>query len=237
MTTRSTIRATTALIAGALLALAVPLAASAHIHVDPNHVAAGSDALLQFAVPNESATAGTNKVTLTIPQDTPFADVSYVAVPGWTTELTKEKLANPIKGDNGDITEAVTKVTWTANAGSEIADGQIGIFPLEVGNVPNTGSIILKVDQAYTDGTVVSWSETGAAAEHPAPVLYVNDAPPSDGHSMGSPSVTASAVPISDIAPAPASSDLIARVLGIGGLVLGAVALVIALTRRGKSAE
>jgi uncharacterized protein YcnI len=226
-----------ALVAGALLALAAPLAASAHVHIDPNQVSAGSDALLQFAVPNESATAGTTKVTLTIPQDTPFADVSYVAVPGWTTELTKVQLAKPIKGDNGDITEAVTTVTWTANPGSEITDGQIGIFPLEVGNVPNTGSIVLTVDQAYSDGTVVSWSDTGATAEHPAPVLYVNDAPPTDEGTVVAPSVTASAVPISDVAPAPASSDLIARVLGIGGLVLGAVALVIALTRRSKSAE
>ena len=237
MTTRFTIRASTALIAGALLALAAPLAASAHIQVDPNHVAAGSDALLQFSVPNESATAGTTKVTLTIPQDTPFADVSYVAVPGWTTELTKKTLTTPIKGDNGDITEAVTTVTWTAKAGSEITDGQIGLFKLEVGNVPNTGSIFLKVDQSYTDGTVVSWSEAGASAQRPAPVLYVNDAPPSDGHSMGSPSVMASAVPIAEGAPSAGSSDVIARGLGIGGLVLGAVALVVVLTRRSKSAE
>lgn len=237
MTTRFTVRATTALIAGALLAVAVPLAASAHVHVDPNQVSAGSDALLQFSVPNESATAGTNKVTLTIPEATPFADVSYVAVPGWTTELTTTKLAIPIKGDNGDITEAVTTVTWTATAGSEITDGQIGLFKLEVGNVPDTGSILLKVDQAYTDGTVVSWSETGATAQHPAPVLYVNDAPPSDEGAVIAPSVTASAVPISDVAPAPAASDLVARGLGIAGLVLGAVALVIALTRRTKSAE
>jgi uncharacterized protein YcnI len=228
---KRSIHAAAALAAGLLLAVAAPLAASAHVTVGPNQADAGSFALISFKVPTESATAVTNKVVVTIPQDTPFAYVSYVPVPGWTTELTTEKLAKPIKGEDGDITEAVTTVTWTASPGAEITDGQLQLFPLSVGPVPDTGSIVLAAQQTYSDGTVVEWNGTEEGAEHPAPVLYVNDTPPSDHHSGGA------TVEAHDDAQAPAASDdVLARVLGIGGLVVGIVGLVIGITGRRKTA-
>jgi uncharacterized protein YcnI len=227
---RSIYKAATALAAGLLLALAAPLAASAHVTVGPNQATAGSFTLISFKVPTESATAVTNKVVVTIPQDTPFAYVSYVPVPGWTTELTTEKLATPIKGEDGDITDAVTSVTWTASPGSEITDGQLQLFPLSVGPVPDTGSIVLAAQQTYSDGTVVDWNGTEAGAEHPAPVLYVNDTPPSDHHSDDS-----DATVEAEHTAAP-TDDVLARVLGIGGLVVGIVGLVIGITGRRKTA-
>lgn len=219
---------------GAMLALAAPLAASAHVTVGPNQAAAGSYALIQLKVPTESATAVTTKIVLNLPQDTPFGDVSYVAVPGWSTELTTETLATPIKNDDGEVTEAVTKVTWTAEPGSEIEAGQLGVFPLSVGPVPDTGHIVLAVDQSYSDGTVVSWSGVGADAEHPAPILYVNDAPPgaTDEEETG-PAVEATP----SESAVDAGPDVLARVLGIGGLLLGVIALVIAVTGRRKPAD
>ncbi|MEP6479184.1 MAG: YcnI family protein [Rhodoglobus sp.] len=232
MNKRSLYQAVTAVAAGLLLAAAAPLAASAHVTVGPNQAAAGSFTLISFKVPTESATAVTNKIVVTLPQDTPFAYVSYVPVPGWTTELTTEKLATPIKGEDGDITDAVTSVTWTASPGSEIQDGQLQLFPLSVGPVPDTGSIVLAAQQTYSDGTVVEWNGTAEGAEHPAPVLYVNDTPPSDHHSDGATVETAH-----DATTAPAASDdVLARVLGIGGLVVGIVGLVIGITARRKTA-
>ncbi|MBX3100182.1 MAG: YcnI family protein [Salinibacterium sp.] len=223
-----------ALAAGTALALAAPLAASAHVSLENNTAEAGSFAILTFKVPNESATEGTTKVEVSLPTDTPFAYVSYVPVPGWTTEVTVEPLDTPIEGEDGTITEATTKVTWTAAAGSEITDGQLQFFPLSVGPIPDTGSIVLPVAQTYSDGTVVNWSETGDGAEHPAPVLFVNDAPAADHHA----GADDAAVGVSDEHASSASSaDVLARVLGIGGLVLGVVALVIAVAGRRKSAE
>jgi len=227
-----------ALATGVLLAIAVPLTASAHVTLASNRAAAGSDALLSFIVPTESATATTTKLELTIPQATPFADVSYIAVPGWTTQLVKETLDTPIIGDNGSITEAVTHVVWTATPGSEIVAGQVGIFPLEVGPVPNTGSIGLAIDQTYSDGTVVSWSETGENAKHPVPVLYVNDTPSAGDKDTSEPGaeVTATAGAVPYDAGTGAEPDVPARVLGIGGLVLGVIALVVAITTRRPTA-
>ena len=100
-----------------------------------------------------------------------------------------------------------------------------------MGPIPDTGSIVLPVEQTYTDGSVVSWSETEDDAELPAPVLYVNDAPAADHHAGGDDDA---ALEVTDSAST-SSSDVLARVLGIGGLVLGVVALVIAITGRRKA--
>ena len=226
-------RTAVALAAGTTLALAAPLAASAHVTLDENTAAAGSFALISFKVPNESATETTTKVEVTLPSDTPLAYVSYVPVAGWNAELTTTILDTPVEGEDGTVTEAVTKVTWTADPGSEITDGQLQLFPLSVGPIPNTGSIALPVDQTYSDGTVVSWSESGDDAEHPAPVLFINDAPATDHHGDGA--EDDAAIEVTDDSSSTSSSDTLARVLGIGGLVLGAVGLVIAITGRRKN--
>lgn len=233
---KSTItRASIALGAGALLAIAAPLAASAHVTVDPGQAEAGSYTVITVKVPNESETAGTTKVELTLPADTPFSSVRYVPVAGWTAELVRETLPEPVKVGESEITEAVTKVIWTADSGSEIEAGQLQLFPLSVGPVPDTGSIVLAADQTYDDGSVVSWSETEEGAEHPAPVLYVNDEPVDDHHGAAGGDHDAEEGEHAEASAAASSDDVLARVLGIGGLVVGAVGIVLAVTARRKA--
>ncbi len=200
--------------AALILALAVPASASAHVTVSPNSAAAGSYTLLDLKVPNESATEVTTKVELSLPVDTPFSSVSYVPVPGWTTKLIRETLPSPVTVGNNTITEAVTTVTWSADPGYEIADGQLQVFPLSLGPVPDVGSIVFTADQTYSDGTVVSWAETGSDAMHPAPTLYVNDAAPAGHHGE------------TESAP---GADVVARGIGIGGLVVGAIGVAVAI--------
>ena len=246
MKTRTIVRTATALAAGAVLALAAPLAAGAHVSITPDSAAAGSYAVVTFKVPNESAAASTTTLTVTLPADTPFTSVRYVPVPGWTTELTTETLPAPVTVGDSEINEAVTAVTWTAGAGSEITAGQLQLFALSVGPVPDTGSIVLAADQTYSDGSVVSWSGTDEGAELSAPVLYVNDEAPSDGHGAAAPHDEEPAGPVDtgsdDAGASPktdpavdASGDTVARVFGVGGLVLGAVGLVLALRTRRRS--
>ena len=38
-------------------------------------------------------------------------------MPGWTVAVEKTKLAKPVTTDDGQVTEAVTKITWTATDG------------------------------------------------------------------------------------------------------------------------
>lgn len=223
--------------AGTLLAVAAPLAASAHVTITPNTSEPGSYALVTFRVPNESATAVTNRVEVDIPAATPFSSVSYVPVAGWDVSLVTETLPKPIKVDANELKEAVTKVIWTAHPGSEIADGQLQLFSLSVGAVPETGRILLPIIQTYGDGTAVHWDGATADSEHPAPTLYVTDAPVASHHDDAE--VTAATEPEAHAgtAAATSASDPLARGLGIAGLMLGAVGIVLgAVTLRRRTA-
>jgi len=217
--------------AALLLAFVTPVGASAHVTVSPDTAPAGSYALVNIKVPNESATAVTVKIEVSLPTDTPIASVSYVPVAGWETKLERTQLPTPVKIGENTVTEAVTKVVWTATPGNEISAGQLQVFGLSLGPVPDTGKIVLAADQYYSDNTVVSWDETGTSASHPAPVLYVNDAPPADGHGEATPTNEAMA---EGTVPSTTASDSVARALGVGGLVVGAISIVLAVaaTRR-----
>jgi uncharacterized protein YcnI len=240
MKKRRTLSAAVPLAAGAglLLALAAPLAASAHVTVSPNTASAGSYALVTLKVPNESATAVTDRLELELPTDTPFSSVSYVPVSGWDAELVRETLPEPVTVGGNEVTEAVTSIVWTAQPGFEVASGQLQLFPVSLGPVPEVDKIVFVAHQGYSDGTVVSWSDTEEGAEHPAPTLYVNAAPASDHHGAGDAGGHEGDDPTAgdgeqsdtadDAAGASASTDAVARGIGIGGLVVGAVGIAIA---------
>ncbi len=217
-------KAAIALGAGALLAVAIPLSASAHVTVTPYTAKPGEFALVTFKVPNESGTASTTKVEIDLPSDTAFQYVSYVPVPGWTGELVTTTLDKPIKVEGNELKEGVTRVIFTANEGQGIADGQLQLFQISVGPVPDVGRLYLPTTQTYSDGKVVKWSDRGGDAEHPAPVLYVNDAPVVS-HDEDAEVTAASQA---ENAPA-ATTDVVARSIGIGGLVVGAVGVVVAI--------
>ena len=89
---RTTLRSGAALTL-ALAATAAPaLPAAAHVRVIPEATASGGYAALTFRVPNESDTAATTKLVVTLPQDRPLATVSVRPVPGWTAKDTTAKL-------------------------------------------------------------------------------------------------------------------------------------------------
>jgi uncharacterized protein YcnI len=229
--------AVTAIVAGAVLAVAAPLAASAHVTIGTNQADPGSYPVIDFKVPTESATATTTAIDITLPTDTPFGFVAYVPVAGWDAELVRETLDTPIETEDGTVTEAVTHVIWTAQPGHEITAEQYGIFPVLLGGVPDTGHIVLPVAQTYSDGTVVNWSEEGDDAEHPAPILYVNDEPAADHHGGSEGDDHDAGVEVDhEAATASSSTDAVARGLGIGGLVVGAVGVVVAILSRRKPA-
>jgi uncharacterized protein YcnI len=234
--------ASVAAASAALLLLGAPLAASAHVRVDPGQAAPGSYTNLTFKVPTESATAGTVKLVVDLPTKTPFTSVSYLPLAGWTTTVDTEKLATPVKTDDGTITQAPIRVTWTAQSGTQIAPGQFQQFVISAGAVPDTGSVMLPAHQYYSDGTVVDWDQptpaSGKEPEHPAPTLYIDD-----------PAPTGSTTPLlatSTPEPVPAATGTTATAvsigIGVGGLALGAIALVIAVfaltrTARGRTVQ
>jgi len=215
----STTRVGATLAAALALALLPATAASAHVRVVPEQTAAGGFTVLTFRVPNESADAATSQVTVDLPTDTPLLSVSTKPLPGWTAAVEKAPLPAPVDLFGTTLTEAPAHVTWTADPGAEIGDGQFQEFEISVGPLPDAGMrLVLPAHQTYTDGTVVDWDQVADEGadepEHPAPELTTTAVEGSGG-----------------------SPDTLARVIGASGLVLGVVAVVLALTARRRRAD
>ncbi|GAA2637400.1 YcnI family copper-binding membrane protein [Paractinoplanes durhamensis] len=207
-----------AVVGGLTLALAAP--ASAHVTVNPNTATPGGYTKVTFRVPNETDTANTTKVEINLPVDQPIASVSLKPLPGWTAEAVRSKLATPIKAHDTEITEAVTKITWTAQAGSEVKPGQFQEFDVSLGPLPESGQLIIKALQTYSDGTIVRWIDEpttdGSEPEHPAPVLKL---------AAATAAAPAALTPDSGTPAADDGPDAV----GIAGLVAGLLALILAL--------
>ncbi|GLW68507.1 membrane protein [Kitasatospora phosalacinea] len=229
-----------ALAAGALLASAVP--ASAHVTVQSNSAQQGGYTAVAFRVPNESDTASTVKVEVNLPLDHPMASVRTQPVPGWTAVMEKSKLDKPLSSHGQQITEAVSKITWTANDGTRIGPGQYQDFAVSLGALPtDTEQLTFKALQTYDNGDVVRWIEEAKDGQpepsKPAPTLKLTKAAgaasaAADHHSTDSSGTQQAAA--SDAK----ASDATARTLGVVGIVVGVVgaALGVAGLRR-RSAQ
>lgn len=230
-------------------------AAAAHVTVNPSSAPAGDFTKLTFRVPNESDTAGTVAVTVTLPTDHPFAFVSVKQVPGWTVTPTKQTLAAPVTEGDLTIKEAVTSVTWTAQAGNRIGPGEFAEFDISAGPVPDVASQEFPTAQTYDDGTVVEWNEptpaSGDEPEHPAPTLTVAAAGDASeagrAHSdEGAATSTVAEASTATVSAAAATSepskgsDSTAVILAVIGIVVAAAALLtaaVALRRRPTTEE
>ena len=206
---------------GALLAAATP--ALAHVTAQPAQAEQGDYAVIALRVPTESDTAGTVKLQVTLPTDTPISSVRTTPRPGWTATLTKVPLNPPVERNGRTLTEAINTVTWTADPGTRIGPGEFADFPLSLGPLPEVDRLVLPAVQTYDDGEVVAWDQAltpdGAEPERPAPTVSLSPAavPP------GEPA----AAPVAAVQPSvpAAAGDPTARWLGGAGLLLGALGL------------
>ncbi|MEV3967061.1 YcnI family protein [Streptomyces sp. NPDC050698] len=213
-----------------VLALSAP--AFAHVTVQPEGTAAkGGYAVIDFKVPNERDDASTTKLEVNFPTDHPLASVMPEPMPGWKIVVTKSKLDKPLEMHGEKITEAVTKVTWTAE-GKGIEAGYFEKFPLSVGQLPeDTDQLVFKALQTYSNKEVVRWIEVPQKGQeepdNPAPVLELSAASEDSHHGSAADedSDASSAEKASTDTAASGSSDgtdTTARVLGVVGIVVGA---------------
>ncbi len=194
--------------AAAGLALLAAGTAAAHVEVTSPGAHQGDDAVLTFRVPDESETASTNKLSITLPD----VDEAYTQpLAGWTATLTKN--------DKNQY----TTVTWTADPGNAgISPGQFQLFPLLVAPLPKQDKATFPAVQTYSDGKIVTWNQQpgpdGKEPENPVPTLTLAAADSDDGMT-GMSSNTKSA----------SDTDNTARWLGGIGLVLGALGAALGL--------
>jgi uncharacterized protein YcnI len=204
-----------AIVVGLVAALAAP--AAAHVSVNADDATQGAFTKITFLVPNEEDAADTTQVVVQLPTDHPIPSVTVEPKTGWTYQVQTTPLPKPIQTDDGEVTEAVSTITWT---GGSIKPGEFDEFEISGPLPTDTDTLVFKALQTYSDGTVVRWIDPpapgGAEPEHPAATLHLTAA---TGSAEGPATGTAAA-----------TSDDDSDTLGIVGIVVGGLGLVAAIT-------
>jgi uncharacterized protein YcnI len=209
------------LVATTIATLALAASAQAHVTLQPNTAVAGAYTRLDVRVPNERDNASTTKVDLQLPPG--FAAASFEPVPGWSVKITKSKLAKPIMTDDGEITEGVSRITWTADGkDAAIPPEAFQDFGLSVQIPGKAGdTLTFKALQTYSNGEIVRW--IGAKdSDTPAPTVAVTAAA-STGETSAP---AATATPAATAAPADPSDGDSSNGLAIAALIVGALGLI-----------
>jgi periplasmic copper chaperone A len=203
----------------AAAALAAPTAAQAHVTLQPSEAPAGGFTRLDVRVPNERDDAATTKVALQLPDG--FAFASYEPVPGWKVRIQKAKLPEPVKTDDGEISEGVKLITWTSKTG--IPAGAFQDFGLSV-QVPGKAgdALTFKAVQTYSNGEVVRWIGP-EGSDNPAPTVKLTAG--SDDH-HAEPAATPAAATNTDGGGSSDGLAIAALIVGGLGLLAGGAALV-----------
>jgi len=212
-------------VVGALIAWAAP--AGAHVSIKPPTATQGGFATEVFQVPNERDDAQTTMLEVTFPADHPIPYVSVQPVPGWTVKVDKTTLAKPIDAEGTQITDVVSKITWS---GGSIEAGQFQSFPVSMGPLPDVGSLEFKALQTYSSGEVVRWIEPttagGEEPEHPAPTLTLTKA---DASETAAPVKAAAATTASEAVTTAQDDADSAKTIGYIGIAVGALGLIVAI--------
>jgi len=212
--------------AGCLLAVAAPLAASAHVEVSPDTAPAGGTTRLTFQFHHGCDDSPTTALVIGIPDG--VASTMPVYEGGWTIQRTL--------GANG----LPTRVTFTA-AQPIPAETSASVALDVLFSSSDTGKrIAFPVTQECVKGST-DWTQIPKAGQDPesldtpAPAVVVGAkgaGDEDDADAASAPSVAASATPAAEAATA--EPDPVARWLGAAGLVAGVAALIVTLVRRGR---
>ncbi|MFN8015845.1 MAG: YcnI family protein [Acidimicrobiia bacterium] len=147
--------------------LAIPLAAFAHVHVEPGAAVEGTTQTFKITVPNEDSKQKTNKIEISIPQEDGqlLTTVEPTDANGWTSTLEKKELTKPVTVNGKTINEVVTKVTFE---GGTLQGKEEGEFSIKLGPMPSSvGKLMLKTIQTYDGGKVSSWIQEQVGSEEP----------------------------------------------------------------------
>ena len=220
-----------ALLTALAAALAGAGAASAHVSVSSADAAAGGFGKLTFRVPNESDTASTVALRISIPEESAMASLRVQPVPGWTVTTTSADLQTPLESHGEQVSSYVSVVEFRAADGAGIRPGEFQEFALSGGPFPDSDQLSFPAVQSYSDGTEAAWIEPTVAGqaepERPAPVLTLT-APADVAHGAAATTTatdTAAATGTGHSEAGPGALALFVAILalltGLAGVVLG----------------
>lgn len=202
-------------VTGALLAIAVPAMASAHVTVSPDELAAGDHGVLTFAFSHGCEESPTTSLRITMPDG--LASVAPTVDSDWSIDVER--------GDDG----LVSAVTYTAV--TPVPNGLRGAVSMGIGldeDTPET--LAFPVVQTCETGST-EWTQLAEDGEDPhsldAPAPVVHVAAASGDHAEhGTATGAEDAETDSDD---DAAADPTPVVLGSAGLVAGLAALVVSV--------
>lgn len=213
MNKKTSVKVAAAFGAAVVLAVGGPIAANAHVTVAPSNTAAESYSVLTFSVGHGCEGSPTTALTFTVPDS--IESVTPTVNPGWT------------------ITTSDNTVTYTA--AEPLTDGLRTTFALSVKlpDLPAGEQLDFPVLQQCEVGST-DWSEPAVEGQeeppHPAPSIVLTEST-GDGHGQEP------AAEETEHDGAASSDDVMARILGIAGLVLGTVGVMIGVGSRRKEAR
>ena len=226
----------------AALVLGTAVSASAHVSATATSTAANSYTTVTFSVPHGCDGSPTTKLQFHVPES--VIEVTPTVNPNWTITKATEPYTAPSASagaeDEADAAaERVTSVTYTAKTPlpADERDTFSLSFALPDGKAGDT--VAMPVTQTCEKGST-EWDQAQKAGEaepeHPAPAVTLTTAVQTTGDDDGDADAAAAEPTAAATSTAAASTstdpDLVGRFLGLGGLLLGAVALVVAVASR-----
>lgn len=218
----------------AAIVLGTAASASAHIEATATDTAADSYTTVTFSVPHGCDGSPTTALDFHIPSS--VIEVTPTVNPNWTITKTTEPYTSASSAADGenpeDAGERVTSITYTAT--TPLPADERDTFALSF-SLPDgkPGTIVaIPVTQTCVQGST-EWDQIQKAGQdepaHPAPAVTLTAAVPGadddDDHAQAD--ASASAAPTATATTA--GTDVVARVLGIAGLVVGALGVVSAV--------
>ncbi|MGU3411622.1 YcnI family protein [Microbacterium sp. M1A1_1b] len=223
----------------AAIVLGTAASASAHVEATSTSTAANSYTTATFSVPHGCDGSPTTTLQFHIPSS--IIEVTPTVNPNWDiTKTTEPYTSTKAASDDesaADAGERVTSVTYTAK--TPLPADERDTFSLSF-SLPDgkAGDVVaLPVTQTCEKGAT-EWDQVQKAGqaepEHPAPSITLTAASTAAGDDDDAAAATTASSSSSATTPATSEPDLVGRFLGLGGLVLGAAGLVVAVaaTRR-----
>lgn len=166
----------------AIIAAVISVPVSAHIVMSPSEAVTDSYYAGEFRVGHGCGDAATTAVRIEIPEDVLIARPR--PKPGWTIEIERKTLTNPVVSEGREQHDRVSAITWRGSLPADQFDGFGLMIKIPKGK---SGALYLPLRQTCGSETV-EWTtipvagQSWGALKNPAPMLTLKPAASSHGH-------------------------------------------------------
>lgn len=157
--------------------------ASAHVGLELKAAPASAMYKATFQVGHGCGPSSTRQITVTLPAA--VLEARPMPKPGWSLEIQREKLAQPVARQGRPVNERVARITWTARTPTDaLPSDQYDEFVLVATLPAQAGTLAWPVNQVCDTGRA-DWTEVPRPGQSPhelknsAPLLEV--LPAADG--------------------------------------------------------